>query len=349
MDPVDFQTGWVDPGWLTHALRKKAKLRRGRVVDVDAEAASAPAVVSRLLQLELTYSAEVEAAAPRSLFMKLNEGPFFEMGAKELSFYGLEPPAGGPLPLAGFVAGFADEQARRAAVILEDLSRTHRGPSVPWPGPAPLEEHEAAISALAEVHARFAGACSGQAAFAEGRGWEQSWLRRAAAAVDGFFAALGEARTPKGEATYARVLARLEAGLVARTAKVASTTVMHGDAHVWNFLFSEAGPGAVALDWQLWRVGPGAFDLAYMLALHGEPEWRAAHERDLVEGYAARLGALGAPRPWSELWTDYRIGVAFALLYPVLLCAKGVSPSIWRPHVRRGLAAFEDLACAELL
>jgi thiamine kinase-like enzyme len=46
-------------------------------------------------------------------------------------------------------------------------------------------------------------------------------------------------------------------------------TVIHGDAHTWNFLFPRTGQGIPYLiDWQVWHLDVGARDLAFMIALH---------------------------------------------------------------------------------
>lgn len=146
---------------------------------------------------------------------------------------------------------------------------------------------------------------------------------------------------------------RLVEALPARLARLADgpVAVQHGDAHFWNVLFprTEDDGGCVLIDWQLWRIGPPAFDLAYMIGLHGEPSWRDAMEIPLLEHCADAMRRRGISHPWPETWHDYRLGMAFVLLYPVLLHRMGVTEQVWGPHLRRGRAAFDDLGCAALL
>ena len=103
------------------------------------------------------------------------------------------------------------------------------------------------------------------------------------------------------------------------------------------------------IDWQLWRVGRGAFDLAYMIALHGEADHRAEVEGEALMFYAAELAKHGVHYRWPDLRRDYALGAALDLLYPVRLCALGVPEAVWAPHLRRGFAAFDDLGCASVL
>ena len=72
-------------------------------------------------------------------------------------------------------------------------------------------------------------------------------------------------------------------------------SVVHGDAHVWNvFLPNDDGEhGARLFDWDGWRIGLPATDLAYMMATHWYPERRRRFERPLLDHYHATLLASG--------------------------------------------------------
>ncbi len=99
-----------------------------------------------------------------------------------------------------------------------------------------------------------------------------------------------------------------------------------------------------------WRIGRGAADLAYMMAVHWYPERRARLEARLIERYHAALLAHGVTAYGLErLWEDYRLSVIGLLSTPVWQQSFGLHPSIWWPHLHRVLAAFEDLGCAALL
>ena len=126
----------------------------------------------------------------------------------------------------------------------------------------------------------------------------------------------------------------------------------HGDAHVWNLLYPRdaAASDVYLIDWDAWRIGRGAFDLAYMMALHWYPERRARLEAPLIERYHAGLLAHGvSDYSLDRLREDYRLAVIGHLATPVWQQSFGLPPAIWWPHLHRILAAFEDLDCAALL
>lgn len=60
----------------------------------------------------------------------------------------------------------------------------------------------------------------------------------------------------------------------------ATHSLGHGVAHVWNLLYPRDGAvsGIRLIDRDGWRVGRGAADLAYVMAVHWYPERRARPE-----------------------------------------------------------------------
>jgi len=133
----------------------------------------------------------------------------------------------------------------------------------------------------------------------------------------------------------------------------ATYTIGHGDAHVWNLLYPRDGaPGAGIrlIDWDNWRIGRAAADLAYMMAVHWYPERRVRLEARLLERYHAGLRAHGvADYSLERLREDYRLSVIGHLAIPIWQQTLGIHPAIWWPHLHRTIAAFEDLDCAALL
>jgi hypothetical protein len=166
-----------------------------------------------------------------------------------------------------------------------------------------------------------------------------------------FAEALGDRLWSEARAVYARVFGAW--GRLYTPARLyAAHTLAHGDAHVWNLLYPRdgAGSGIRLIDWDGWRIGRGAADLAYMMAVHWYPERRARLEARLIERYHAGLLAHGVTAYSLErLWEDYRLSVIGLLSTPVWQQSYGLHPSIWWPHLHRVLAAFEDLGCAALL
>lgn len=81
----------------------------------------------------------------------------------------------------------------------------------------------------------------------------------------------------------------------ARMATRQNLSVVHGDAHVWNVFLpnDDSEHDARLFDWDGWRIGLPATDLAYMMATHWYPERRRRFERPLLDHYHATLLASG--------------------------------------------------------
>jgi aminoglycoside phosphotransferase (APT) family kinase protein len=130
-----------------------------------------------------------------------------------------------------------------------------------------------------------------------------------------------------------------------------NVTLIHGDAHVWNiFLPRDGGNDLRLFDWDGWRIGIAASDLAYMMALHWYPDRRQRLERLLLDRYHATLlaqGVCGYDR--RALHDDYRWAVLWQLATPLFQVANNIPPVIWWNHMERIMFAVDDLGCRELL
>jgi len=160
-----------------------------------------------------------------------------------------------------------------------------------------------------------------------------------------FAEALGDRLSSSARTVYARTFDARER-LYTPARLYATYTLAHGDAHVWNLLYPRdgVGSGIRLIDWDSWRVGRAAADLANMMALHWYPERRARLEAALLERYHGGLRAHGVTGYRLErLWEDYRLSIIGHLAIPVWQQSFGFHPVIWWPHLQRILAAFADL------
>ena len=133
---TDFLPPPLDADALTGILRRAGVLGAGRVAAIDVTGAR-PTVLSRVARLVLTYEGGASDAPP-SLVLKTGLPGRAERGwdgAKhEVAFYALVAPAlAGRLVPRCFDA-HADEATTAWHLVLEDLTETHRRPSV-WPLP----------------------------------------------------------------------------------------------------------------------------------------------------------------------------------------------------------------------
>lgn len=339
--------------FLTERLRASGVLRRGRVIAVNA-GERCPAILSTAAPLRVEYSSDAPQEAPTHLFLKATLGGLDpglrSIGEREVAFYRHAAPLmpGGPIPRC-YDAEYVDGSFH---LLLDDFSQTHTT-ITPWPLPPSDEACERIIDTWASFHAfwwchpslgRGVGTFVDEAALAKITAEYREHYARFARTLD-------DRLWPAARAIYEGVQEARER-LVTPARLYATYTLGHGDAHVWNLLHPREGVAApiVLIDWDSWRVGRAAADLAYMMALHWYPERRARLEARFLERYHAGLCAHGVTDYSLErLWEDYRLSVIGQLAIPVWQQTFGLPPAVWWPHLHRIIAAFEDLDCAEFL
>ena len=340
--------------FLTGRLRASGVLPHGRVIAVDA-GERCPTLVSVAAPLRVEYSSDAPEEAPRRLFLKATRGgldPGLQsVGEREVAFYRHAAPLmpGGPIPRC-YDGEFVDGNFH---LLLDDLSQTHTIVTA-WPLPPSDEACERIIDTFASFHAfwwrhpslgRDVGTFLDEAALAKITAEYRERYARFARTLD-------DRLWPAARAIYARVNDARER-LITPARLYATYTIGHGDAHVWNLLYPrESGSAAriVLIDWDGWRIGRAAADLAYMMAVHWYPERRARLEARLLERYHAGLCAHGVTDYSLErLWEDYRLSVIGHLAIPIWQQTVGLPPVVWWSHLHRTIAAFEDLDCATFL
>lgn len=161
---------------------------------------------------------------------------------------------------------------------------------------------------------------------------------------------LGDRLSPQRRELYDRFIEAAPRQLAHYQAR-RNLSIVHGDAHVWNYFMPRDGSDDIRLfDWDAWRIGRAANDLAYMIATHWYPERRQRMERPLLDHYHAALmthGVSGYGR--SDLHDDYRVSVLWQLMTPVWQVALDLPPMIWWGHLERIMLAVDDLGCRDLL
>lgn len=332
------------PRFLQEQLAQRMDLAGARLVSATPRDIDAPGYLSDLTGVTLAWSGETQA--PTAAVLKVSHPKF---GVGELPFYqDIAPLLQCPV-IPGYFAGGLDAQTQRVWLLMEDLTASHEQPS-DAPVPPTLARCEQLVAALARFHAA---------------GWNKTGLPATASSLDErlrksewvqpnaerLFAQAGDALAGGTRALYADFVAALPA-LAETVARIPARTVAHGDAHVWNLMLPREGPPRLPrlIDWDGWHVGLGAWDLAYMMAVHWDRDLRQRFEMRLLDVYQralAEAGVTGYSR--DALQADYRLAVLLHLRTPISRFTLGMSPYVWWPQLARIQQAVEDLGCRELL
>lgn len=335
----------VTPETLTDWLGSAGTLPRGTVTHICVES-EYETFISKLVFLAVEYSADAPTNLPRRLVVKTPLiAPKFSVETSEVEFYRHIAPLIGTPPLPRCLAAMDS-----GVIVLEDLRATHDHP--PWPLPPSRTNCELAMDALARVHAQWweAPALGHTVGKPNTRESLTTMVQDIAAHLPAFIDAAGHAMTADALSVYERVFSSsLKPWL--RLADQRALTLVHGDAHTWNFLFPRNGEGVAFLfDWQLWHVDVGARDLAFMMALHWYPSRRRELEVPLLRRYHEQLLAQGVRNySFDDLWLDYRRCAVRNLTIPIIYWRRGMKPGNWWHRIECALAAYQDLDCDELL
>jgi thiamine kinase-like enzyme len=150
---------------------------------------------------------------------------------------------------------------------------------------------------------------------------------------------------------YQRLLDQAPCLLASRHQSRRNLTIVHGDAHAWNFFLPHHGDESVKLiDWEDWDIDTATEDLAYMMAMAWYPDRRGRMERPLLDLYHATLlssGVIGYGR--QTLDDDYRLSVLWLITRPVRQAMNNRAPAVWWNNLERIMLAVNDLGCRDLL
>jgi hypothetical protein len=343
----------ADPQHLTIALRKAGVLGEASVRDVAVES-DRPTLVSRIVRLRLEYDGD-SGGAPAAVILKTAHperlATGWESGRNEVAFYRDVAATMPPGMVPRCFEAHADDATKSWHLLLEDLTDSHMIVWA-WPLPPSFAVCERIVEARARFHAAWwdeprLGASIGvrrDAAMVE------QTMQRFGTRYEKFAERLGDDLSDEHRALYERF--RGATGpLIARYETRRNLTITHNDAHVWNCFLPRSGDSDVRLfDWDSWRIGLGASDLAYMMAVHWYPDRRRRMERALLDRYHTTLVDCGV-RNYDRraLDDDYRLSVLWQIATPVWQAAYDIPPVIWWNNMQRVLMAVDDLGCREWL
>jgi hypothetical protein len=338
------------PHGLTSALRTAGTLRHGEVASVEVTE-QIQTTVSSLHFLKVSYSAGATPSLPERLLLKwpLERSADAERVGEESVFYREIAPTLPSPPIVRCLAT-APPESDQQWVLLEDLRSSHACP--PWPERPSDQDVQGAVAVLAQLHYRWWDA-SGTGITLGAPHTEaslRSMVHEIKSRLPAFLGELGEDLSRADALVLETVFnSSLEPWL--RLVEPRDLTVIHGDAHTWNFLFPRSGEGTPYLiDWQTWHRDVGARDLAYLMALHWDPDTRRRLELPLLQLYHQELIRGGVSSySFADLVLDYRRCVVRNLTFPIIFWSRGFPRNAWRYRLDCALAAYHDHDAAELL
>lgn len=338
------------PRELSSALHAAGTLRAGEVLRVAiTERIQTP--ISNLWFLEVDYAAESTPKLPHRLLLKwpIEQSPAPERGEPELVFYRELAPTLPSPPMVHCLAT-APITSKQQWLILEDLRASHTNP--PWPQRPTDKEVYDGVAVLARLHAQWWEAPT--LGSTVGTLHTETKLRTMVYGfrdhLPGLFNDLGD-DLPLADRLVLETVFNSSLRPWLRLLEPRALTVIHGDAHTWNFLFPRSGQGMPYLiDWQLWHLDVGVKDLAFLIALHWEPAVRQQLELPLLNFYHQELIGAGVSNySFDDLMLDYRRCLVRNLSFPIILWARGSPREFWRHRLDCALAAYREFNSAELL
>jgi len=337
---------------LTKALRESGALPRGGVRSATV-VSSAKKLRSHTLRLRLDYEG-LAGDAPDTIILKMGyldgAGRSSYANRQEMAFYRDVAPALPErlVPRCFEVVKAAGNSAWH--LLLEDLTETHFI-ATEWPLPPSLEQYEAIVQAQARFHAAWWD--SPQLGVSVGT-FVDNWngvLRSLTQQFARFIDRYGELLSSGRRDLYERLFDRAP-HLLARQQSRRNLTLIHGDAHPWNFFLPRPGIGAGVrlIDWEDWGIDTATDDLAYMMAMLWYPDRRHRMERALLDLYhAALLAQAVSAYDRQALHDDYRLSVLWLITRPIRQAANNIAARVWWNNLERIMLAVDDLGCRDLL
>lgn len=273
----------ITPAWFT-AVFQAYDATAGTVVDVKMEIIGQDRGFTGIIaRARLRYEGRKEEAAPASVVVKFPTAVrvtpsayraaqqqnaeaarrYFERCAREVAFYQQIAPLSS-LPIPRLYYGAANSATGHVILVLEDLESARGGDALDGCTP---QEAALVVEQLANFHARW-----WQDPRLEMFSWLPVWGGDSQVAQKRYTQCIGPFLQRFGSRVPEPALKLIDAlatnyGAVRSRLQQAPATMIHGDLHLDNILFSppEHRPGITLLDWQSVARGRGAIDLALFL------------------------------------------------------------------------------------
>jgi len=323
----------ITPEWFTSVFRENNIIASGAVVGVNLETIGQDwgftGIISRVL---LEYEGENEEASPSSVVVKFptakREAPsayrtaqqhdvvaarrYFERCAREVSFYQQVAPRSA-IAVPRLYYGAVDSETYRVILVLEDLRGTRIGDALRGCTP---QDAILVVEQLAHFHSQW-----WKQPQIDTFTWLPLWGGDSQVAQSRYVQSINPFRQHFGQRVPQSVWEIIDAlatsyGAVRSRLQQAPATIIHGDLHLDNTLFSpfEYEPGVKVIDWQSVAHGGGAIDLGLFLFGSLETPTQRVVENELLRRYHELLVADGVKEySFSQLMEDCRLVLLWLL------------------------------------
>ena len=231
--------------------------------------------------------------------------------------------------------------------MLEDLGDTHERTDLDIP--PTRRQAIAMVECLAKLHACWHDAPDLPEI---ATGFELARFAERISAIEAylpeFMARMDDRLEQTDRAIIGDVIAQLPCRIHARMQE-RPLTLIHGDAHAWNFLVPNAGAAAAAMlvDWHYgsdeFRIGFGMWDVAYLMVHWWFPKRRRQLQPMLLAQYQQVMRDHGVTCRPGRLMEDLRLAASYCLLRPIVESRTG-PPWSWYPQLEYALEAVRELA-----
>ena len=373
----------LTPEWLTSIFKNKGYLSQGKVTKIIKKK-SQETITSNVHFLELTFStdAQKEPASPE-IVAKIPKPTDFAnvVGKHEAKFYNIVAKMMNEMPIPTCYDATYSEETGLSHIILENLSKTHLEylESSIWnPYPPSKRYFERAIDCLAELHAFWwdhakleelsknsnilytfkensfnedynedqKGTLKQFLEFVNSNEDQKGTLKR-------FLEFVGD-RISNNRKELFKTIFSLYPQVAYERIKKENITVIHADAHFWNFFYpkdmTNQKSKAILSDWQTWSISVGGQDLAYMIGLFFYPDYRHLMEKELIKRYHNDLLKFGIKDySWDDCWYDYKLFAILNIYRIIWWWSVNMPSQLWWPRLESSISTIEDLNCMELL
>lgn len=341
----------ITPDWLNEKLVDNKNYDRILSLKKETIYKSPVTVICRLILNE-----GQESNTPSSVVIKIKESRI-EESKKEIEFYN---------KISNHISFTSEVICMKAAtikkksisyILMEDLTETHYTPDFSLP---PERHH---FLKVADVLAEFHASCWNNNTLLDcgyklsGEHTQRSYLTNKKAKtkkiVNEFIHFMGDRLTNERIEIYNSLLEYSFNLFDKRFNKKQNLTLVHGDAHFWNFLYpkvDDSNSKIKIIDWEYLDVGVGATELAYTFSLWLFPNQKIDVENEILKQYFSKLIEHGVKNySWEQCMYDYRLGILQNMFLPCWHWHNKERAELWWNLLERSFLSFHEWNCKDLL